>query len=209
MGRETGATGGVAGPTDLSNLCLPRDTYPMHRTTEQLEQHLDHIRAAPADGGIVEMVVRRPAEDSREAVDSAELDSELGMVGDNWLERAKGYASDGPVQKYAQLTLMNSRVTHAVAVERDRWPLAGDQIYVDLDLSIENLPAGTRLQVGSAVVEISEAPHTGCDKFAGRFGAPALRFVNVGEGRERRLRGVNTEIIESGTVSVGDTVKKI
>ena len=181
----------------------------MHRTTEQLEQQLDHIRAAPQDGGVVEMIVRRPVVNGREVLESAELDTEAGMVGDTWMQRARGSAGDGPVPKYAQLTLMNSRVTDAVAVERDRWPLAGDQIYVDMDLSIENLPAGTRLQVGSAVVEISEPPHTGCDKFAGRFGAQALRFVNVGEGRERRFRGVNAQIVESGVVAVGNTLKKV
>ena len=190
----------------------------MHRTTEELEQTLDHILAAPSDGGSVEMIVRRPAENGREVVESAgprriesldTLDTELGMVGDNWLERARGYAGDGPVKKYAQLTLMNSRVANAVAVERDRWPLAGDQIYVDMDLSIENLPAGTRLRVGTAAVEISEPPHTGCDKFASRFGSQALRFVNVGEGRERRFRGVNAEIVESGVVSVDAAVSKI
>ncbi len=181
----------------------------MHRTTEQLEQHLDHILAAPEDGGLVEMIVRRPEVNGREVVESAELDIKVGMVGDSWLDRAGGQSSAGQVAKYAQLTLMNSRVTDAVAVERNRWPLAGDQIYVDMDLSIENLPAGSRLQVGSAVVEISEPPHTGCDKFASRFGAQALRFVNVGEGRERRFRGVNAQIVKSGAVKVGDNVKKV
>lgn len=181
----------------------------MHRTTEELEAHLDHILSAPKDDGVVQMLVRRPATDQREVIEGADLDTESGMSGDNWLERARGYAGDGPVRKYAQLTLMNSRATDAIAVERDRWPLAGDQVYVDMDLSMENLPVGARLRVGTAVVEISEEPHTGCDKFATRFGAQALRFVNVGDGKANRLRGVNTRIVESGAVSTGDVVKKL
>jgi MOSC domain-containing protein YiiM len=109
----------------------------------------------------------------------------------------------------AQLTLMNARVADAVAVTRERWPLAGDQIYVDLDISHENLPAGSRIRVGTAVVEISEVPHTGCAKFSGRFGAEALRFANVGIGRDNRFRGVNAFIVNDGSISVGDKVTKL
>ncbi|MEA1903752.1 MAG: MOSC domain-containing protein [Actinomycetota bacterium] len=181
----------------------------MQRSIAELEPLLDHILSAPKDSGTIELLVRRPAESVREKIESAELDTEVGVVGDNWLDRAREAAGDGVVSKHAQLTLMNSRSADAVAVDRGRWPLCGDQIYVDMDLSMENLPAGSRIKVGTATVEISEVPHTGCPKFSSRFGAEALRFVNVGDGRANRLRGVNAFIVESGTVSLGDVVKKL
>lgn len=181
---------------------MTRDTDTMHRTTAELDRHLDHILDAPADNGPVELIVRRPAENERETIDTAELARERGLVGDDWARRGEPYIG-------AQLTLMSSRVADAVAVSRDRWPLAGDQIYTDLDISKANLPPGTRLAIGDAVIEISEVPHTGCAKFADRYGKEALRWVNVGEGRERRFRGVYAFVVEGGVFSVGDKVKKV
>ncbi|HEU4320074.1 MAG TPA: MOSC domain-containing protein [Acidimicrobiia bacterium] len=178
----------------------------MRRTTEELESFLANILAAPKDAGPIEMIVRRPGEDQREIVETAELSASEGLVGDNWIMRVD---ETGEPHMAAQLTLMNARVADAVALTRDRWPLAGDQIYVDLDISHENLPAGSRIKVGEAVVEISEVPHTGCAKFSGRFGADALRFANVGPGRENRFRGVNAFIVEGGSIAVGDKVTKL
>lgn len=176
-------------------------TASMHRSTEELEAFLEHIREAPSDVGPVEMIVRRPSEDGRETSETGELDVELGLVGDNWSQRDEPHPG-------AQLTLINSRVLEAVAVDRDRWPLAGDQIVVDLDLSQDNLPPGTRLRVGEALIEISEIPHTGCAKFAARYGAEGLRFVNTGEGRDRRFRGVYARVVEGGRFSIGDEVRR-
>lgn len=178
----------------------------MHRTTAELEGFLDAILAAPKDAGPVMMIVRRPDEDQREVIPVAELTTDQGLVGDSWIRRVD---EKGMPRMAAQLTLMNARVADAVAVTEDRWPLAGDQIYVDMDLSIENLPPGSRLRVGEATVEISHAPHTGCAKFAARFGREALRFVNVGSGPENRFRGVNAFVVEDGKVSVGDEITKL
>lgn len=178
----------------------------MHRTTADLESFLDDILAAPKDSGPIEMIVRRPDENEREVVQSAQLTTDGGLAGDNWIRRVD---DSGEPHYAAQLTLMNARVADAVAVTRDRWPLAGDQIYVDMDISHENLPAGSRIRVGDAIVEISEVPHTGCAKFSGRFGAEALRFVNVGSGRENRFRGVNAFVVEGGSLAVGDKVTKL
>lgn len=174
----------------------------VHRTTSELEAMLPDILQSPEDSGPIEMIVRRPGEDRRETLESAELTPEEGLSGDDW--RNRGTDRDAGTQ----LTLMNSRVAAAVAVERDRWPLAGDQIYVDMDLSHENLPAGTRLQMGEAVIEISEIPHNGCPKFAARFGTEALRFANVGPGRAGRFRGVYASVVEGGAVRVGDKITK-
>jgi len=178
----------------------------MHRTTAELDSLMKGILDAPQDAGPVEMIVRRPVEDEREVIDSAELTKAEGLVGDDWKSRV---GDDEDAFRETQLTLMNARVVDAVAVSRDRWPLAGDQIYVDMDISKENLPPGIRLGLGGAVIEISEQPHTGCAKFSGRFGKEALRWANVGEGRDRRFRGVYAFVVEEGSIKVGDKVTKL
>jgi len=175
----------------------------------RLESALDHIRGAPADNGTVELIVRRPAEDQREVMEEAWLDLQDGLEGDTWRARGSSRTPDGAANPEAQLTLMNARSAAAVAGDRERWPLAGDQLYVDLDLSIANLPAGSRVQLGSAVIEFSEAPHTGCAKFSARFGNDALRFVNTPKGRELRLRGANCRVVEAGRVRQGDRIRKL
>jgi hypothetical protein len=181
-------------------------TWPVHHlTTQQLVEGLDHIRRSPTDHGRVELIVRRPDRDQREVVADASLDEAHGMLGDSWWSRTGGRA--GPAQRDAQITLINARVAALVAGQPERRPLAGDQLYVDLDLSQENLPPGSRLEVGSAVVEISAVPHTGCNKFAARFGEDARAFVNSAEGRQLRLRGANARVVVAGSVRVGDTVR--
>jgi MOSC domain-containing protein YiiM len=167
---------------------------------------LEAVRAAPRDQGTVELIVRRPAVDEREVVDLAELDLEDGLVGDSWSSR--GRSGGRPANRDAQVTMMGSRAVALVAGARDRWPLAGDQLFVDLDLSTENLPPGTRLAIGTAVLEVTAEPHTGCKKFAQRFGLEALEAFNSQEGRALNLRGINTRVAQPGTVRVGDAVRK-
>jgi MOSC domain-containing protein YiiM len=166
------------------------------------------VRNAPSDEGSVELIVRRPAVDEREVLTEAELVAGEGLAGDTWRQRGSRRTPDGKANPAAQLTLMNARAAALIAGDMDRWPLAGDQLYVDLDLSGENLPPGSRLAIGSALVEVSEEPHTGCAKFNARFGEDALRFVNSPIGRELNLRGINTRVITSGVVRVGDAVRK-
>jgi MOSC domain-containing protein len=180
-----------------------------HLTTAELEAALDHLRQTPKDDGVVELIVRRPEVDQREVLAEAELDVSLGLIGDSWKVRGSKRTPDGSAHPEMQINIMNSRVTALVAQERERWPLAGDQLYIDMDLSKENLPAGSRIAVGSAVLEVSELPHTGCKKFVARFGNEAMEFVNSAIGKQLCLRGINAKVVQGGTVKVGQTARKI
>jgi hypothetical protein len=175
----------------------------------RFEAELDTIREAPAGSGTVELLVRRPAVDEREVVDEVELDLVEGLVGDNWLTRGSRAMADGSANPKAQLTVMNARLAAVVAGPREQWAAAGDQLYVDFDLSKENVPPGTRLAVGSAVIEVTDEPHTGCAKFSARFGSAALRFINSPVGRELNLRGINARVVEPGRVRRGDAISKL
>jgi hypothetical protein len=179
------------------------------RTEDELEAALDGIRAAPRDVGVVELIVRRPARDTREVLEEGRLDPVLGLVGDGWHLRSSRHSADGASPDPArQLTLMGARAIAAIAGEREAWPIAGDQLFVDLDLGRENLPAGAQLLVGTAVLEVSAAPHTGCDKFTARFGSGASRWINTPAGRALNLRGINARVVAGGVVRRGDAIRK-
>jgi hypothetical protein len=178
-------------------------------TAAELLAGLDAIRQSPRTVGTLEAIVRRPALELRELLTMGYLDPAEGLAGDNWKERPSTRTPDRSPHPDMQLTLMNVRVIALIAQQRDRWPLAGDQLYVDFDLSTENLPPGARLVIGAAVVEITTQPHTGCYKFAARFGEDALRWVNSSLGRELRLRGANARVIEAGEIRPGDQVHRL
>jgi hypothetical protein len=172
-------------------------------------EHLATVLAAPRDGAAVELIVRRPARDQREVVAEARLDPVEGLLGDSWLSRGSSSTADGSSDPHSQLTIMNTRVLAAIEPDRSRWPLAGDQLYADLDLSANNLPPGARLRVGDALLEVTGRPHTGCAKFASRFGLDALRWVSRPEGKAARMRGMYVRVIEGATVHLGDTIRKL
>jgi MOSC domain-containing protein YiiM len=173
-----------------------------------LEAGLETVRLAPKDTGVLELIVRRPGEEEREVVAAARVDPAEGLVGDNWPTRANSRHEDGSPRPETQLTLMSSRAAALLAGARERWPLAGDQLFVDLDLSYANLPPGTALHVGSAVLEITGEPHLGCGKFARRFGVDALKFVHSEPGRELNVRGIYARIVTGGTIRAGDAIRK-
>lgn len=192
-------------------MCADLETTPepVHLTEADLEAGFGHVLASPADGGTLEMIVRRPGVDHREVIDEGRLTFEAGLEGDTW-DRRKGYVTeDGTPDPDAQLTLTNSRFANLIAGSRDRWPLAGDQLYVDLDLSESNLPPGTRLRIGDATIEVTALPHTGCSKYRQRFGLEALKFTATPEGRSRHLRGIYARVVEPGTARVGDTIRNV
>ena len=179
-----------------------------HLPRERLMAGLGQIRDSPADRGRVVLVVRRPAVNQRELPAEAVLDQAAGLAGDNWLARGSKSTADGSADPERQITVMNARVAELVAGGTERMPLAGDQLYIDLDLSLANLPAGSLLAVGQAVLRISDAPHLGCAKFVERFGAEAMRFVNSRLGRQLRLRGMNARVVVPGIVRPGDLATK-
>jgi len=176
---------------------------------EELEGGLDHIFESPKDEGVLELIVRRPDVDRRETLEQGRLDIEVGLVGDNWLAKGNRHTADGNADPDMQLNIMNARVVALVAVDPDRRELAGDQLYLDMDLSSDNLPPGTQLAIGDAVVEVTEPPHTGCKKFAARFGKDAVVFVNAGLGKKLNFRGICAKVIQSGNISAGDLARKV
>jgi MOSC domain-containing protein YiiM len=180
-----------------------------HRTAAELEQGMGDVTAAPRDEGQVRLIVRRTGKGQREVLAVGELDREVGLVGDDWVNRPS--RATGQPSPYAQVTVMNARFAELIAGEAGprAWAQAGDQLYIDLDLSQENLPPGSRLAVGRAVIEISAEPHTGCAQFSARFGLDALRIANSELGRALRLRGANAVVVEPGMVRTGDRARKL
>lgn len=178
------------------------DTKSSERSRDELLTGLGHVRESRRDGGLLEMIVARPAVDERIVLETASLDVEVGLVGDRWSMGSR------PNPK-SMLTVMNARAAQLVAGDRSRWALAGDQLFVDLDLSPENIPPGTRLAIGTAVIEVSDQPHLGCEKFAARYGVVAREFANSPEGTALSMRGINTRVVQSGTIRVGDAVRKL
>ena len=177
------------------------------RTLDEFTDHLTTLRAAPRDVGTLSMIVRRPAVGAREVLDVGELDVELGLVGDNWLERTTSYARERGTHLKAQLTVTSAPMVEFLAGSEEERAQAGDQLYLDLHIGRDNLPAGTRLAIGSsAVIEVTDKPHNGCAKFRARFGDDALEFVNSPVGQDLRLRGLNAQVVVDGPVRRGDAV---
>lgn len=181
----------------------------IHLSVERIEAGMAHVLDAPTDNGTLALVLRRPAEDQREVLDVAELHPDVGVVGDNWIERGSRRTDDGASHPDMQLNIMSVRFAELLAGSRERVALAGDQLYVDFDLTEANLPPWTKLAIGTAVVEITDQPHRGCAKFAARFGAAARRYANHPDRAHLHLRGVNARVAQPGQIRPGDTITKL
>jgi hypothetical protein len=180
-----------------------------HLTMTELLGELTREGNSPQDHGRLEMIVCRPDIGQRLVLERAELDAIDGLVGDNWRARGSRHTDDGSAHPEMQIAIMNSRIIQAIARDRSRWPLAGDQLFIDLDISHENLPTGQRIAIGTAVLEITPYPHFGCKKFTERFGHDVIRFVNAPEAKAQRRRGVYARVVQPGTICMGDDVTKI
>jgi MOSC domain-containing protein YiiM len=182
---------------------------PRHLTRDELNAGLDHIRAAPKDEGTLEAIVARPAHGERLDLETALISLAGGVEGDHWAKGCWRSLPDGSPDPDVQICIMNARTITLIAQERSNWPPAGDNLFIDMDLSLENLPPGTRLSLGTAVIEITAIPHNGCDSFIARYGRDACVFVNTGEGKRLRLRGIYARVVKDGRVSAGDKVRKL
>ena len=180
------------------------------QSREQLMAKLPgFLDAAPKDNGTLDLIVMRPEHDARVLPQSFEVTAEFGVNGDHW-KRGTGYAlEDGTGDPDTQICMMMSGCIEAIAGPKENWAPAGDNFFLDMDLTPANMPPGTRFAIGTAEFAVTEAPHNGCQKFIDRYGRDAVLFVNTGKGKELRLRGIYARVIKDGEVSVGDTVRKL
>lgn len=183
--------------------------FPRHLTAAEIEAGIDHVLRSPHDRGILHHIVQRPAVNERVVVTKGVLDCSQGLVGDSWGRRGSWFPRSRKPHPEMQLNIMNWRFALLIAGEPGRVPLAGDQLYVDLELGPTNLPPGTRLSIGSAVVVVTSPPHLGCGKFVKRFGRDAMKFANSEFGRLHNFRGVNAKVVARGEIAVGDAVIKL
>ena len=180
-----------------------------HLTETEILDGLVEVRKSPPNDGLLEAIVIRPASEKRLSLQRCRLSPEGGTEGDAWARGCWLKLPDGSPHPDVQICIMNSRMINLLAGEKQRWELAGDNLFIDLDLSRENLQAGQLLRIGECVMEITEQSHNGCAKFSQRFGPSALKVVNSPTGKELRLRGIYAKVINAGDVSVGDRITKL
>ena len=179
------------------------------RSLSALGELLPRILSAPKDNGTLELIIMRPDHGQRVVPESIDVSANAGLPGDHWV-RGTGYAlEDGTGNPNAQICMMMASCIQAIAGDKANWPPAGDNLFIDMDLTPSNMPPGTRFVIGSAEFVVTELPHNGCQAFIDRYGRDACIFVNTGEGKKHRLRGIYARVMRDGTISVGDRVQKL
>ena len=176
---------------------------------DHLKTFMPHILDAPKDDVALDLVVVRPDRDIRELPKRARVTAKDGVVGDHWITGSGLRNDDGTGLVDAQICMMMSRVIEAIASSQENWPPAGDNLFLDMDLTPSNMPPGTRFSIGTAEFVVTPQPHNGCQKFIDRYGRDACLFVNTGEGRNLRLRGIYSRVTRDGEISPGDRLRKI
>jgi hypothetical protein len=169
-----------------------------HLASDELERGYAQL-SPPKDSGELALICARGEDGQRSELQRAALSVRGGLPGDAWFR-------DCPEKVDAQLTVMRVDVARLFA-NGQSITLAGDNLFVDLDLSKANLPCGSRLRIGGALLEVTPEPHNGCLKFRQRFGADALRFTAEPNRHDQHLRGIYLKTVEAGEVAVGDTIE--
>ncbi|MFW9931002.1 MAG: MOSC domain-containing protein [Candidatus Thorarchaeota archaeon] len=189
-------------------MILP-ESIPNFLSFQELNDRFNALTPSPKDVGTVDLICIRPTENSREVKDSVIVDNQLGIIGDNWKSRGSKHTPDGSAIPDAQITIMNSRIINLITQDKNFWSLAGDQLFIDLDISSDNLPSGSRLTIDDVILEVTPLPHNGCIKFSNRFGSDATKFVSNKEGQKYHRRGIYVKVIKSGRIHTGSIVKKL
>ena len=179
------------------------------RSRDELLESLPYILSAPADEGQVRAIVIRPAAGQRRMLDRVDVSARGGLEGDHWAEGCWLSTEDGAPHPDVQVCIMSARCIEAIAGPEANWAAAGDNLFIDMDLSPENLPPGTRVAIGTVELILTAEPHNGCQSFIDRYGRDACVFVNTGPGKANRLRGIYGRVTRDGTIRRGDVMRKI
>ncbi|MFT6089771.1 MAG: hypothetical protein ACJAWM_001153 [Sulfitobacter sp.] len=182
---------------------------PHHATTAECEAALEHILAAPDSGAVIGQLCFRPDFEQRSFPDTLEMTVKHGITGERWTKKPWLTLPNGDPDPRIQVSILSQRVMDLCWRDRENTVHPGDPIVVDMDLSAANLPVGTRLSAGSAILEVSDKFNTGCIKWHDRYGNDSLRWINKADHREYRLRGILCKIVQDGTVKVGDQLIKL
>ncbi|MFT5632095.1 MAG: hypothetical protein ACI9HB_003282 [Gammaproteobacteria bacterium] len=180
-----------------------------HVRLAECEDALSTILAAPKSGAIVEQLCLRPGFSERSFPELLELTVAGGIIGERWTKAPWLTLSDGTPDPRIQVSILSKRVMDLCWRDRENTHHPGDTMIVDMDLGVENLPNGTRLGIGSAVVEVSDKFNTACIKWQGRYGAESLRWLNLRKNRDYRLRGILCRIVQDGVVRLGDELARV
>ena len=177
-----------------------------------LDKPINYNQSSPRDNGVVKLLVIRPETHVRTLPNAVVVSVEQGVVGDKWEAECTIKLENGKSNPDLQIAIINTKVIKEIAqsdFDMDRLALAGDNIYADLNLCEENMPVGQQIQIGNTLLEVTPFPHFGCKKFSERYSVEDLKVVNSTAGKPQHLRGIYVKVIKNGSISIGESIKKI